>query len=889
MASSKVPAALLFCEIRGLAALAESAGVASVAPALDALAQAAVESAGRAGAHFIASDGDLFVFGFGGREAHAAPGRHAAAASAYLLRKLKDDAFASRELETRAIVLAVAGKPAGTAGLGSNAAKTKELVRKALDAAESGQALLATDLKSDLPPGLPSTKQRSVGSARYLAVSAGGGAPPASAARAAFAAEMQAGVAEWLAQAGAREQLPIAVLVSQATASGGVTTLRKAAEKLAKGDRRIEVRHAAGGVAVFCGLGGRVGDSPARIVRFGIALRAAAADAAPRAGVATTIVQAATLSKSGSERKPPLSTLMSKASARATKADPNELRVPGSLLEELGGRFRTTPSAGTSATVTDLAPAGWRADWADAGVPGGAFVGRRSELRYAEEGLNELAKKGARYLVLGRPGAGKSALLARWRHIAESKGARVGFGSCRPDRPRLPNSAFREAVADLFDLPLRYTAGQAADAVAARFTLLELDPASPRAAAIVSFLVGFSDPTLGRLSPEVRTRLLREAIREWFAAEGERQPVAVMLDDAQHADPVQRAVLPKLVVACKPLPVLWVLAGRTGENQPVLPEVRRIRLGAMTPTDLRETLRRGLGGANPPPALLKWCSEAGGLPGVAVDRMREFAAGGELTPELVIRQPEPVIEVDAELPDEDLEAAADALLAQAEAAPPAKPKARPEPQLPDPIAARRARLDESAEQVLQAAAVLGPRVPHEELSAVLGRDASRGVPELLAAGLLVERALSPTPTYEFASHYLWETVAKRVDPGTAKQAHRAVFKMLHKREDGDAGHLESLVAHGRASGESGQVEAQVVAGVTAANEHHLEAAEAHLREALAQLGEGAKQRPIVRYHLAGVLGRRGALDEALEHLSRALDELPQTKARAPRRRISKER
>jgi predicted negative regulator of RcsB-dependent stress response len=85
------------------------------------------------------------------------------------------------------------------------------------------------------------------------------------------------------------------------------------------------------------------------------------------------------------------------------------------------------------------------------------------------------------------------------------------------------------------------------------------------------------------------------------------------------------------------------------------------------------------------------------------------------------------------------------------------------------------------------------------------------------------------------------------------------------------------------------VEAQVVAGVTAAHEHHLEAAEAHLREALAQLGEGAKQRPIVRFHLADVLGRRGALDEALEHLSRALDELPQTRAKAARRVVSKRR
>ncbi|MHC5022108.1 MAG: AAA family ATPase, partial [Planctomycetota bacterium] len=589
------------------------------------------------------------------------------------------------------------------------------------------------------------------------------------------------------------------------------------------------------------------------------------------------------------ERKPPLSTLLGKAKSLAGKAAPGELRVPDAVMTEQSGRFRGVPAGGSTTAVTDLAPAGWRAGWEADGVPGGSFVGRRSELRYAEEGLNELAKKGARYLVLGEPGAGKSALLARWREIAESKNARVGFGSCRPELPRLPFGGFREAVADLVDLPLRYTAEQAATAVSGRFAELGLAPDSPRAAAIVSFLVGYSDATLGRLSSEVRTRLLRAAIREWFAAEGEHRPVAIMIDDAQHADPVQRALLPKLVIACKPLPVLWVLAGRRGDNQPVLPEVRRIRLGSMTPTDLRETLRRGLGGRTPDSALLKWCSRVGGLPGVAVDRLREAAAGGEPTPELIVPEPPaPVVDAGA-IETDDLEAAADALLAQADAAPAPAPAAVPDPQPPNPITARVAALEDDARQVLDAAAVLGPRATHEELSAVLGRDAGRGLPALLAAGLLVERALAPTPTYEFASHYLWEAAAADIDAERAQRAHRAVFKLLAKRAEGGAGHLEALVAHGRAAGESGQIDAQVVAGVTAAHEHHLEAAEAHLREALAQLGEGAKQRPIVRYHLADVLGRRGALDEALEHLSRALDELPQTRAKAVRRVVSKRR
>ncbi len=887
MASSKVPAALLFCEIRGLVAHAQTAGVAGVEPVLEALLPAVVDSIGRAGGRFITSDGDLFVFGFGGSEAHPAPGRHACSAAAYLLRKLKDDVLSSRELETRTVALGVKGKPAGTAGLGWNAAKTKALVQKALAAAEPNQALLSADLKGDLPPGLPSATQRSVGPSRYLAVSAGGGAPPASAARETLAAELAAGLDDWRVQGAAREKLPIAVVVAQATASGGVAKLRKAAERLAKSDKHFDVRNASGGVAVFCGLDGRVADSPARIVRFGIALRAAAAEAAPRAGVATTVVAASVLAKSSSERKPPLSSLVGKAAGLATKSAPGELRVPEAIMAELGDRFRGVAAAASTIAVTDLAPAGWRADWSAAGVPGGAFVGRRSELRYAEEGLNELARKGARYLVLGEPGAGKSALLARWRYIAESKGARVGFGSCRPDLPRMPFCGFREAIADLFNLPLRHTAAQAADAVAARFSSLELDPSSPRAAAIVSFLVGYSDTTLDRLSAEVRTKLLRAAIREWFAAEGEHHPVAIMMDDAQHADPVQRALLPKLVIACKPLPVLWVLAGRSGDNQPVMPEVRRIRLGGMTPTDLRETLRRGLGGVTPDPALLKWCGAAGGLPGVAVDRLREVAAGGELMPELIVPEPPEPEESELDIDGGDLDAVADALLAQAETAPAKQPPLKPE--LPNPIAARRAALSEASEQVLSAAAILGPRTTHEELSAVLGRDASRGMSELLAAGILVERALSPTPTYEFASHYLWEACSGEADAEQVQQAHRSVFKLLSKRSEGDAGYLESLVAHGRAAGEAGQVEAQVVAGVTAAHEHNLEAAESHLREALAQLGEGAKQRPIVRFHLAEVLGRRGALDEALEHLSRALEELPQTRVKAVRRVVSKRR
>ncbi|MCI0342899.1 MAG: tetratricopeptide repeat protein, partial [Planctomycetales bacterium] len=214
-------------------------------------------------------------------------------------------------------------------------------------------------------------------------------------------------------------------------------------------------------------------------------------------------------------------------------------------------------------------------------------------------------------------------------------------------------------------------------------------------------------------------------------------------------------------------------------------------------------------------------------------------------------------------------------------APAPAPPPRPPPLLP--ISRRLSRLSPAAREVLAAAATLGPRVPESQLRAVVP-DPSRGLAELSVAGLLVESSIVRDPAWEFPALYLFEAALAATEPEKVRKSRKAALRVAQSGpSDGLAG-LERLAVLSHACGRGDEaVDAQVGTAVAAAEEHHLELAEAHLRDALAALGERSPKRPWVRFHLARVLGGRGQLDEAIEHLTRALEELPARKGKAAKK------
>ncbi|MCI0343262.1 MAG: ATP-binding protein, partial [Planctomycetales bacterium] len=634
MPSGRIPAALLVLEIRGLSARAEGEGPGSVARLLDALPAAAGDSVGRAGGALLGLAEDVATFGFGGRHAHPSPGKSACASAPFLLRRLAESPFADTGLAARIAVLPLRGTDAKNLATVWKAPRIRTLMDRALKAAGPGEALLASELRGDLPSGLPAPKPRAAGPSRYLGVAAGGPPPAPVPGPAPLARVLTQKLAAWRGAAASRERRPVALLVAVPAGRRDPSPRSALAAESRRSGAVVRALPGRGAVAIF-GVEERAADAGDRALRAGLRLRRPASGPGPSLAAVAAVVPASSLGGTVRERRPPLAGLVAKARALASsRAAPGRLLAVEGGLADVLPLFRTEAATPGVREVVELGPGRWRGLWARAGRLGGEYVGRRSELRSAEEGLEGLAQgKGSRYLVLGGPGSGKSAFLAEWRRTAEAAGLRVAQGAYDPALPRVPYAALREAVADLLGLPARFGEAEAAEAVARRFGALALKPDGPRARAIAALLTGRAAAPLDRFSAPIRERLLREALREWIAAEAARKPVVLLLDNAHVADPASRRLLPALAASLKPAPVIVGLSGRPGPGEPTLSEVRRIRLGFMTPTDLRELARRGLSGAAPSAALLQYLAgPCQGIPGPAVEHLHEAAAGGELIP-----------------------------------------------------------------------------------------------------------------------------------------------------------------------------------------------------------------------------------------------------------------
>ncbi|MBZ4319962.1 helix-turn-helix transcriptional regulator [Streptomyces huiliensis] len=182
--------------------------------------------------------------------------------------------------------------------------------------------------------------------------------------------------------------------------------------------------------------------------------------------------------------------------------------------------------------------------------PGEPFVGRDAELGRLF-GAVESASASADPVVklVGGMGMGKSALLDRAAHRAEASGARVLRAEGSESESKLAFSALHQLLrplrAEVDELPERQrTAIQ--DALGA-------GPATPRHAST-------PDP----LSPD--PLLIGVAVLSLLSALGDRQPVLVVLDDAQWCD---RASLDALSFAARRLegePVTMLIAVRDGDH-----------------------------------------------------------------------------------------------------------------------------------------------------------------------------------------------------------------------------------------------------------------------------------------------------------------------------------
>ncbi|MEU5144708.1 AAA family ATPase [Streptomyces sp. NPDC021139] len=219
--------------------------------------------------------------------------------------------------------------------------------------------------------------------------------------------------------------------------------------------------------------------------------------------------------------------------------------------------------------------------------------GRDREIVVVREALDAVrGGRGACVVVEGASGVGKSRLLGELDGMAR----RLGF----------------DVVSVRADELDQYAAG------AALLSALQSSNGSDRAAAAAT-----NDQRLWLL----------DSITDALEDRAQRAPVAVVVDDAQWADPATLFVLRTLPGRLAASPVLWVLAVRSDTERPIVARVREdlerlgarwMTLGPLPQQDL-QCIAADVLGASPSPALARLLRSVAGNPFLAIELVRAFA------------------------------------------------------------------------------------------------------------------------------------------------------------------------------------------------------------------------------------------------------------------------
>jgi len=432
------------------------------------------------------------------------------------------------------------------------------------------------------------------------------------------------------------------------------------------------------------------------------------------------------------------------------------------VLRRLLARDPGRRPASAGQLVAELAEAAGRAVDSGQSVLGGEvllsgrMVGREDAMERLRTAL-EAAREGRGGLVLieGEEGMGKSRLLWELRLLAVLAGARVGRARS-PSAHGEPLRPVAEALAGLgfeLELPDVPEAGQG-------------EPPAWRLAGQVAALL---DPVHGAAGSP--------------AAEPDRAPVVLLLDDIHQAAEESRELLALLAAELPRLPALVVATRRppaTESRDPAgrdrLGEVEEVTLLPVLPLgleDLAAMVRTGLGLEEVPEALVTWLHRrSGGSPRHVHELLRHLIAEGVLVWETGGWRARP-----REL---------------SRVAPP--PGGAPE------LSWRRlVRLDGEHRRVLDALAVIGDSASLEEVAAVLGRQAGTG-PELepepevepehvwdalrvlLARGYLDRVTEDRGPVWSFSQQRLRELVYAGMEGGERRRLHRRFADHLQSSE-----------------------------------------------------------------------------------------------------------
>ena len=376
------------------------------------------------------------------------------------------------------------------------------------------------------------------------------------------------------------------------------------------------------------------------------------------------------------------------------------------------------------------------------------LVGRRLELQTLED-LWPSVVAGRRQLIFlgGESGAGKTRLIAETAGALYDHGVTVLVGTCSPDAG-VPYQPFAEALDLLFEsAPAGSLDGEIGDHGP---ELLRLSPQVRR-----------HRPDLGVGAPsagEVR-RDLFDAVAALLRAMAGNDPVAVMIDDLQWAQPPTIAMLEHVVQACADSPLLVVgafrstapdrseeLAARMAELHR-LEGVRRLDLSGLDTDAIAEylNLRAGLplSEARAPAALLR--DRTGGNPFFLRELWADLERRGGVA---ALRSPE-----------------------------------RVPSSIGDTLAARLSALGDDVRAVIELAAILGPTFDLATLVAASEAEQARtlGLLDVAMAVGLIEPNEADGDGYSFVHALARQAVLDRMPPSRRTVLHARAAEALERQ------------------------------------------------------------------------------------------------------------
>ena len=482
------------------------------------------------------------------------------------------------------------------------------------------------------------------------------------------------------------------------------------------------------------------------------------------------------------------------------------------------------------------------------------FVGRASELdRLRRQSMVVLAGHGQVIGIVGDPGVGKSRLIFEFRRRHASPAWRSLEATCVAWGRTLYHLS-----AELLRAYFGLEPGASAESARARIDAVLAssgESAGAMASALLTVLgLAAGDPSWERLDPTEQRRRMIESVRQLLVVESRRQPLLLIVDDAHWIDAESRGVLEALVPGVGDEQILLLISHRPQYQHAwaAASMYTELRIGPLA-TESAHELLDGLLGHDESFTPLKGTlvNSTEGNPLFLEESVRALADSGALDGERGdYRLVRPVTHL--EVP----------------------------PTVEEVLAARIDRLSPADRQLLQMAAIIGPRVRLPILRAVASLDDTAldtALGRLHAAELLDTQAVVGGTELTFRHSLTYDVALLSLPPVRRQAIHGQVLEAIeeiHPETGGDR--VDRLAYHAR----EGAVWSKALVYTREAGDRALRAAATlkaveYYEQALEVLGhavpntEARAEGIELRLRLRDALWPLGRLPEILGHLRTA--------------------